>query len=149
MGRLLGMFGGLFALLLVPLALAPHTSWLLLPGHLLFSLVTIGGTLQQGFEGRPRGAQAWGALYVAVSIGIAIALETGAGARESWYWMAPWSILLLWAWIPAICIVFGSWIGEVRRNRLSQYAVRKRKQARATNRGKETAAHSSERSVNE
>ena len=111
--------------------------WLVLPGHLIFSILVSVGALQQGFDGSTLGAKAWGVLYVATSFGIAIAMELGGGARDSWYWMVPWSFLLIWGWAPAIAIAAGAWMAPIRLRRLNATSIRKRKRAtNATGRGK-------------
>lgn len=135
MGRLLAGFGILFGLLLVPIALAPNVVWMVIPGHLVFSVLVILGALQQGFEGNEFGAKAWGVLYLITSVGIAIAMEFSGATRDSWYWMVPWAMMLTWAWVPAIAIAVGAWMGPIRRRRLSAAAVRKRKQRRRGVRG--------------
>ena len=99
MGRLISGFGILFAIALVPLALAPNVVWIVIPGHLIFSLVVTLGAAQQGFDGQPRGVSGWGVLYVATSIAIATAMSFGEQTRMSWYWMVPWAFMLLWGWL--------------------------------------------------
>ena len=131
MGRLLGGFGLLLALFLIPLSLTPSVIWMVLPGHLLFSCVVCVGVLQQGFDGQLNGTRLWGAIYLLTSIAIAISMETGGAGWQSDYWLVPWGMLLLWGWIPAVAILVGSWIAPVRLRRLNSIAVRKRKHARA------------------
>jgi hypothetical protein len=127
MGRLLAGFGGLFALVLVPLALAPNVIWMVIPGHLIFSIIVTLGALQQGFDGRRRGAQAWGGLYLVTSLAIAWAMDSGAYSRNSGYWMVPWALLLTWGWIPAVAISVGVSVGPARRRRLNAKVVQRRK----------------------
>ena len=131
MGRLLGGFGLLFALFLIPLALAPNVIWLVLPGHLVFSVVVVAGALQQGFDGHQGGARLWGALYLIATICIAIAMEWGASGRGSDYWLVPWAVLLIWGWIPAVAILAGVWMAPVRRRRLNALAIKHRKRQKA------------------
>jgi hypothetical protein len=142
MGRLLGGFGVLFAMALVPLALAPNVVWLAIPGHFIFSLVVAVGAVQQGFDGQATGVKAWGILYVVTSVGIAVAMEFGGATRASWYWMVPWTFMLLWGWFPAVVISLAAWGSPARQRRLNRQAVRNRKRAVIAGREKAKAAAS-------
>ena len=138
MGRLLGGFGILLALFLIPLSLTPSVIWMVLPGHLLFSCLVCAGALQQGFDGHQNGARLWGALYLVATLGISGAMEWGAAGWQNDYWLVPWGILLVWGWIPAAAILAGAWIAPARRRRLNAMAVRKRK--RAVTKARETGS---------
>ena len=127
MGRITAVFGALFGILLIPLALAPQTAWLVLPGHLFFSGLAVVGPLIEGFRGHPGRARTWGLLYVAATVLIVVALDRGSSARESWYWMFPWTFVLIWSWIPAAAALVGTSMGAARRNRLSRRAVDQRR----------------------
>ena len=127
MGRLIAGFGILFALALVPIALAPNVVWMVIPGHFIFSLIVTLGAAQQGFAGQGRGVSGWGVLYVVTSIAIAASMSFGEDARISWYWMVPWTFMLLWGWVPAVTILAASMFAPVRRRRLNFRAIRSRK----------------------
>lgn len=127
MGRLVAGFGLLFALALVPLALAPNVVWMVIPGHFVFSLVVTLGAAHQGFVGHSRGVTGWGVLYMVTSIAIAASMGFGEETRLSWYWMVPWALMLVWGWIPAVTILFASMFAPARRRRLNAKAIRSRK----------------------
>jgi hypothetical protein len=126
--RSLAIAGGLCALLLLPLGLSPVTAWLLLPGHLLLSALTVGGALTEGLAGYPERARRWGALYLVASFGMAASLEVGAAAHHGGflYWGAPYTMALLWGWIPPVIAGFSGPVGQARRKAAVARALRRR-----------------------
>jgi len=131
MGRVAAVFGGLVGVLLVPLALAAPTAWVLVPAHLLFSVLVTIATTGEGFAGRPERARLWGLAYLVASVAMVAALELGAGVRSSRYWIGPWVLVLLWAWVPPVAAGLAGWMGEARERALGRRAVRSRRRVRA------------------
>jgi hypothetical protein len=130
---LLAAGGGLIALLLIPLALSPQTAWVLLPAHLLLTVLATIGAVAEGSAGWPARARMWGAAYVVATAAMVAALSLGANARGSGmlYWGAPWLAALLWGWIPPIASGLSGWMGEARRRQRNRSALRQRRAARS------------------
>jgi hypothetical protein len=129
---LLGAFTALLGALLVPLALGSGTAWLLIPAHLGFSVACAGGATLAGVRGRPWRARAYGLGFLAASLGAVVALAAGSEARDgAWYWILPWAVCLLWAWIPPIIALLAAWLGEARRAGRTRSVVRRRRSAAA------------------
>ena len=137
MGRLLGGFGFVLGALLIPLALAPNIIWLVLPGHIVFSELVCTGAFIAGFQGNAMAVRLWGGFYALISVGLALTMDLGSSARESWYWMIPWTILLMWGWIPAVVVTGSLWLAPIRARRLDAVAISKRR--RQTTRDRERA----------
>lgn len=134
MGRILAVFGGLVGLLLVPLALAGPTAWLLLPAHGVFALLATAGSVVEGVAGRPQRARLWLLGYLVASVAMVAGMELGSMVRGQSYWTLPLAILLLWAWIPAAVAGVAGWFGEHRllaRTRRSRRRRRRIRTARA------------------
>lgn len=127
MGRLLAVVCGLWGLLLVPIALAPQTAWLVVPAHLGFTLLAAVAAVGEGIAGRGGSARAFGGWHLVATVLAVAALQVGSQVAGIRYWMAPWAIVLYWAWIPAVVSglsgIVGEWVGE----RRSARAVRIRK----------------------
>lgn len=131
MGRLLAIFAGLLAVLLVPLALGGPTTLLLLPAHLGLALVVSTGAALDGLDGYPERARRWGFFYLLATLAMVLALEVGAGVRGKalGYWGVPWAVMLLWGWIPPVVSGFAGMVGAARERRLVKRAVRRRRDA--------------------
>lgn len=114
MARLLAVFGVLWGLMLGPLGLSAVTSWLLIPGHAVFSVLVVLGTLVAAWGGYPRRVRFWGAWYLLASGAMVGGLFLGSHAQgQSLYWMVPWVGVLLWAWIPPVVVALARWFGVV------------------------------------
>jgi hypothetical protein len=130
-GRLLAAFAVLLGALLAPLGLGAATAWLLVPTHLLFAIVCGAGAIGAAIAGQPWRARLYGAGYLAACGLAVLALGWGSDARGgSWYWMAPWAICLLWAWIPPVVAMAATWVAGRRRAGLTRRVVRRRVRAR-------------------
>ncbi len=129
MGRLAAILGALIGLLLVPLALVSPTWLLLLPAHLLFTLLALAATVAEGLAGRAERARQWGFGHLVATIAMIGALELGARVDGSRWWLIPWVLVLLWGWLPITVSGVAGWAGDEIRGRRSARAVKRRKQA--------------------
>lgn len=128
MQGLLAVLAALLGVLMVPLALAGGTAWLLLPAHLAFSGACTVGALLGGLSGHPWRARQFALGYLVGSVAAVAALTLGSGARDgSWYWMLPWAGALIWAWAPPIAGMAAASLGEVRRRGRTRRVVRRRR----------------------
>ncbi|TVQ91122.1 MAG: hypothetical protein EA397_11550 [Deltaproteobacteria bacterium] len=128
---LLALFTTLLGAMLIPLALASGTAWLLLPGHLVFSILCCLGPILAALGGRSWRARTYGLGYLALSIALVIALAIGSEVREgSWYWILPWAGGLLWAWIPPVIATGSAWVADLRRAQRTASVVSRRRKAR-------------------
>ena len=129
MGRLLAIFAGLLAVLLVPLALGGPTTLLLLPAHLGLSLVVSTGAALDGLDGHAERARRWGFFYLLATLAMVVALEVGAGVRGKslGYWGVSWAVMLLWGWAPPVISGFSGMVGAARGRRLVRSTVRRRR----------------------
>lgn len=130
MARLAAVFGALLALLLVPLALAPTTAWLLLPAHLVFTVLVSCAALGEGWVGHPGRARAWGGSYLVASVLMVAALELGGRVHTPGYTWLPWTCALIWGWTAPLAAGLGGMLGEQRRRHLIGRAVAARKGGR-------------------
>lgn len=141
MGRLLAIFAGCSALLLVPLSLSPPTAWLLVaPTHLALALLTCTGGLVDGVAGRPEAVRRWGLFYLLASLAMVAALEIGGLFRAprlmgttvpGLYWGGAWCLVLTWGWIPPVFCGGMAMVGELRqRRRMNRVLRRRARQAR-------------------
>src|SRR5687768_7223715 len=114
MRRLLAIFGGLLGALLVPLALAGPTAWLLIPAHLAFTILATVAAVLEGFAGYPERARIWGFGHLVATLAMVGALELGADLRDgsAWYWFAPWIAAAVWGWVPMVAAGLAGWGGE-------------------------------------
>lgn len=127
--KTLGVFAGLFAVLFVPLGLAPVTSWMIIPAHFTFTLLTVAGMSLAGLSGRKNAVPWWLWGYLVATALASFGLELGASARSSGvgYWIISWTGMLLWAWIPiSLSFIFGP-LANYRHRRLSRKSVKERK----------------------
>lgn len=130
MQGLLAVLAGLLGILLVPVALAGGTAWLMLPAHLVFAGACTLGAILAGLDGYPGRARAFGAAYLLGSLAAVVALSWGSGARDgSWYWILPWAGSLLWAWAPPVVAGVFTWVGARRRRGRTRRTVRRRRRA--------------------
>ncbi len=140
MGRLLAIFAGCCALLLVPLSLSTPTAWLVVaPMHLLLVLLTCTGAGLAGLAGRPVVVRRWGHFYLLATLVAIGALELGGrlapprlmgAVRPGLHWSGAWCLGLLWGWIPPVICLGMAEVGEhisLRRSR----RVRRRRRVRA------------------
>ena len=136
MRGLLATGGGLLAILLVPLALAAPTAWLLLPVHALFTVLALLGTLAEGAAGWPQRARMWGAAYLVATAAMVASLALGADARAQGidYWGAPWLAALLWGWTVPVASGFAGWMGQSRQRQRNRRAKKRRTTKRAPTR---------------
>jgi hypothetical protein len=112
------------------LALSSGTSWLVVPGHLLFSLVAVVAALSALVEGRPGRARTIGLLYLGFSVAAAAALGWGAEMRgERWSWVLPWVAMLAWGWVPPVVSAVSAWGAAARARSVRRAVVRNRKAA--------------------
>ncbi|HHO50671.1 MAG TPA: hypothetical protein ENK18_07290 [Deltaproteobacteria bacterium] len=140
MGRLLAIFAGCSALLLVPLALSAPTAWLLVaPVHLALAGLTCAGGLVDGIAGRPEGARRWGLFYLLASLAMVAALELGGMLRAprlmgvavpGLYWGGAWCLVLTWGWFPPVFCGGMGVVGELRRRRRTHRVLRRRRAQR-------------------
>jgi hypothetical protein len=128
---LIGVLAALLGVLLVPLALAGGTAWLLLPAHFVFAGACSLGALLAGLSGHPGRVRAFGGGYLVASLAAVVALSVGSEVRQgSWYWMLPWAGVLVWAWVPPLVTGFaGAVAGGRRRRRIRRVVRRRRKRA--------------------
>lgn len=129
MRRLLAIFGGLCCFLLIALGLSAPMALLLLPAHLLFTVLAGIGALLEGLAGFPERARRWGLLYLVGTAAMLGALEVGAtvhgvGLR---YWAAPWLAALVWGWIPPVVAGLAGVVGSFRQRRLDRAAIADRR----------------------
>lgn len=128
MQGLTAVLAGLLAVVLVPLALAGGTAWMLLPGHLLFAITCALGAILAGWDGHPGRARAFGGGYLVATLAVVLALTVGSEARDgSWYWMLPWALGLFWAWVPPVIAGIFAEIGTSRRRARTRRVVRRRR----------------------
>lgn len=134
---LLAIVAALAGLLLVPLALAAGTAWLVLPAHLGFSVLCCVSAVLAGLSGRPWQARVVGLAYLGLSLAMVVALSVGAQVRAgSWYWVVPWAGVLLWAWIPPPVALLAAELAKVRRAQRTRWTVgRRRAQLRRSGSG--------------
>lgn len=131
MQALLAVLSGLVAIVLVPLALAGGTAWLLLPGHLILAVACSGGAVLAGWRGQPTRARLFGGGYLAATLLVVAALALGSEVRDgSWYWMFPWAVALFWGWIPPVIAGIMTMVADTRRRGLTRRVVRKRRRAK-------------------
>jgi hypothetical protein len=126
MERLLVLFAGLLAVLLVPLGLSGPTAMMVPAVHLGFALVICAGATLEGVDGHPERARWWSITYLAATLAMVVALEVGAfvhGARPSW--TLPWSFLLVWGWIPPLVVAAAASLGRLRERRHARNGVRR------------------------
>ena len=115
MQSLLAVLGALLGIVLVPLALAGGTAWLLLPGHLAFAGACAAGAVLAGLDGHPWRARTFGGAYLLGSVLVVAALAIGSEARDgSWYWILPWAAGLVWGWAPPVIAGIMGFVGERR-----------------------------------
>ena len=129
MRRLTAIFGGLVAVLSIPLALAAPTAWVLVVAHLGFTAIATVGAALEGLAGHGERARLWGLFYLVATVLMVATLEFAAterGAGTS-YWAAPWLAALLWGWIPPVIAGLGGLFGEERARALTRRAVRRRR----------------------
>jgi hypothetical protein len=131
LGRLAAILGALLAAVLIPLALSPTTAWLILPGHLTFTLLASAAAVAEGWLGHPGRARAWGGGYLVASVGMVAALELGSRVFGQGYTWLPWTAVLIWGWVPPVVSGLSGALGEQRRRRLARLSVGQRKQAAA------------------
>lgn len=143
MRRLTGVGAGLLGLLLVPLALAPTTSWLAVLGHLVLSGLCVGLAAWEGVAGRPGTARAWGAWSVLSTAGVAGALHVGWAEHGSWAWIGPFALLALWGWVPPVAAWGAGSLGARRQAGRARRAVLRRHRARAVVADQEPVASNS------
>ena len=130
MQGLLAVLAGLLGVLLVPVALAGGTAWLLLPTHLVFAGACTLGAILAGIDGYPGRVRAFGGVYLVASIAAVVALSWGSSARDdSWYWILPWAGSLLWAWAPPVVVGVFTFVGSRRRRFRTRRTVRRRRRA--------------------
>ncbi len=131
MRGLLAIFGALIGLLIIPLGLVPPTTVLLVPGHLLLTVLATVGALTEGLGGRPERARLWGFGYLVSSVLAVGALEIASHRTESSWWLAPWFLMVIWGWIPPAVAGAAGWLGEpIAKNRLKRVLRRRRKALR-------------------
>lgn len=141
MQALLGVLAGLIGILLVPLALAGGTAWLIVPAHLMLAVSCTGGAVLAGLGGRPGTVQAYSAGYLVASLAMVAALAVGSEVRDgSWYWMVPWSAVLIWGWAPPVVAGFMTWVASSRRRSRTRAVVRRRRRAQGIARAYRDAA---------
>lgn len=128
MQALLGVIAALLGSVLVPLALAGGTAWLVVPGHLMLAAACTGGAVLAGLGGRPGRARAFGGGYLLASLAMVAALGLGSDVRGgSWYWMVPWSLVLCWGWVPPVVAGAMAFVGTSRRRSRTRSVVRRRR----------------------
>jgi hypothetical protein len=118
MERLLVLFAGLLAVLLVPLGLSGPTAMMVPAVHLGFALVVCAGATLEGVDGRPGPTRWWSIAYLVATLAMVVALEIGTlahGARSSW--SVPWAFLLVWGWIPPLVVAAAGALGRLRERR--------------------------------
>ena len=134
MSRFAAGLASLVGLLLVPLGLAAPTSFVLLPAHLFFTVLTLVAVCSDAFLGRPGRVMVWTALYVVASLAMVVSLEVGFSVRpEGWYALTPivpWAGAVIWGWVVPVAGVIGFEIARLRRRRLSKIAVARRRARR-------------------
>ncbi|MCB9664153.1 MAG: hypothetical protein H6732_08555 [Alphaproteobacteria bacterium] len=124
--RLAGVATGLLGLLLVPLALTAGTSWLAVLGHLALTALCVGLAWFDGLAGRPATARAWGAWAAVCTAGVAGALHLSWSAHGGWAWMAPFALILLWAWVGPVAGWLAGAVGARRQAARARRAVARR-----------------------
>ena len=129
MRRLAAVVGALLGIVLPFVALAPLTAWLILPGHLVFTMIAATAPVMEGWDGHPEAARVWGGLYLVASVVLVAALELGSQVHGATYVWLPWTAMLSWGWMPPIASGVGGWLGQRRRRRLSRAAVLRRRDA--------------------
>ena len=136
MSRAAASLAALIGVLLVPLALAAPTSFVLIPAHLSLTLLTLVAIGADTFHGRPGRVLAWPVLYVGASVAMVVALEAGFSVRTAgWYTLTPvfpWVVTLTWVWTVPLAGLVGYELARMRRRRLSRIAVARRKKPRKT-----------------
>lgn len=131
MRRLLAIFGGLTGILILPLGLVAPTAWLLVPAHAAFTALCILGALLSAARGAADAARRWGAWHIVATIGAMTGFELGRRAQEGAWWMAPWLLILLWAWIPMVVAGLAGAVGERLGRAWDQRVVARRRVALA------------------
>ncbi|MCA9493710.1 MAG: hypothetical protein KC621_27445 [Myxococcales bacterium] len=133
MARLLALFAGLVAFLLVPLALSAPTALLLPPSHLLLSALVSMGAVTDGLAGRPERARRWGFFYLLATLAMVVSLEVGARVRGEAlaYWGVPWVVVAVWGWIPPLVAGGAGMLGSGTERRRVRSAVRRRRRRAA------------------
>lgn len=131
MGRLLATLAALTGLVLPVLGLSAPTAVLLVPGHGLFSVLVCVGSAVHGWSGHPDLARRWVLGYLVATAAAVGALELGAMVREASvaYWGVPWTLLLLWGWLPPLVCGAAGVMGTLRERRLVHRTVRRRREA--------------------
>ena len=129
MGRLLATLAALNGLVLPVLALSAPTAIMLVPGHQLFSVLVISGSLVHGWTGHPDLARRWLLAYLVATMATVGSLEVGAMVRgsELAYWAVPWVAVLFWGWIPPLVCGAAGAVGTLRERRLIRSVVRARR----------------------
>jgi hypothetical protein len=134
LSRLAAGLATLVGLLLVPLGLAAPTSFVLLPAHLFFTVLTLVAIGADSFLGRPGRVGVWTVLYVLASVCMVVSLEVGFSVRpEGWYALTPivpWAGAVLWGWTVPVAGLVAFEIARLRRRRLSKLAVARRRAMR-------------------
>lgn len=128
---LLALFAALLGVLMVPLALASGTAWLLLPAHFFFTVLCSLGPILAALGGRPWRARLYGLGYLAATLAVVVSLSVGSEAREgSWYWILPWAGGLIWAWFPPVIAAGCAYLAGLRREQRTGSVVRRRRRRR-------------------
>lgn len=131
MRRLLAVFGGLTGIFIVPLGLVAPTAWLLVPAHAAFTAVCIVGALLSAARGHADGARRWGAWHLIATVGAMTGFELGRRASDGVWWVAPWLLILLWAWIPMVVAGVAGAAGDLVRAWWDRRVVARRRAALA------------------
>ena len=111
------------------LALSAPTAVLLVPSHALLSALVCLGSLTHGWAGHPDTARRWVLGYL-VATGAAVgALELGTAVRQGTvaYWGVPWTLMLVWGWIPPLVAGGAGILGGLRERRLVHRTVLRRR----------------------
>lgn len=124
---MLAVFGGLTGVLIVPLGLVAPTAWLLVPAHAAFTALCVMGAVLSGARGAADAARRWGAWHAVATIGAMTGFELGRRAQEGIWWMAPWLLILIWAWIPMVVAGLAGAVGEAVRRSWDQRVVARRR----------------------
>ncbi|MFT4625697.1 MAG: hypothetical protein ACI8PZ_004368 [Myxococcota bacterium] len=116
MSRGLWALGGALALLAVPLALSPTTTWMVVPAHGVLTLVACAGAVVDAWAGRIGRARLWGAAYLVATAAMLGSLEVGAILRgcDGWAWTLPFVAALVWGWLPPLVSGLAAWWASAR-----------------------------------
>ncbi len=117
MRRFLWAFGAALAGVSMPLTLSAATTWLLVPAHLVLTVTACTGALAEAVSGHPARARLWGFMHLvatALTLGGLQAAETLRGEPD-WAWAFPFTVMLVWGWIPPVLAGSAAWWAAGRR----------------------------------